>query len=66
MYLPPACLIIYTLRDTIIPLVRRPSHLYNAGTEHVEFSPTRQMLLAPSVRRREAFGESHEAGAAAY
>ena len=29
------------------------------GTEHFGFSPTRQALLAPSVSRREVFGESH-------
>ena len=39
---------------------RRPSHPYNAGTEHVGFSPTRQTLLAPSAKRREVFGESRE------
>ena len=38
----------------------RPSHLYCAGTEHVRFSPTRQIMLAPSVKRREVFGEQHE------
>ena len=38
----------------------RPSHLCNAGTEHVGFSPTRQTLRAPSAKRREVFGESHE------
>ncbi|CAN0422214.1 unnamed protein product, partial [Laminaria digitata] len=38
----------------------RPSHPYNAGTEHVGFSPTRQTSLAPSAMRREVFGESHE------
>ena len=38
----------------------RPSHSYYAGTEHVEFSPTRKTLLAPSAKRREVFGESHE------
>ena len=38
----------------------RPSHPYYAGTEHVGFSPTRQTLLAPSAKRREVFGESHE------
>ena len=38
----------------------RPLHPYNAGTEHVGFSPTRQALLAPSTKRREAFHESHE------
>ena len=31
-----------------------------AGTEHVGFSPTRQTLLEPSVKRREVFDESHE------
>ena len=38
----------------------RPSHPYNAGTEHVGFSPTRQTLPAPSAKRREVIGESHE------
>ena len=38
----------------------RPLHTYNAGTEHVGFSPTRQTLLAPSAKRLEEFGESHE------
>ena len=38
----------------------RPSHPYNAGTKHFGFSPTRQTLLAPSVKRREVLGESHE------
>ena len=38
----------------------RPSHPHNAGTENVGFSPTRQALLAPSSKRREVFGESHE------
>ena len=28
----------------------RPSHSYNAGIEHVEFSPTRQTLRAPSAK----------------
>ena len=37
-----------------------PSHLYYARTEHVEFPPTRQTLLAPSAKRREVFGEPHE------
>ena len=31
-----------------------------ARTEHVGFSPTRQISLAPSAKRREVFGESHE------
>ena len=35
-------------------------HPYDAGTEHVGFSPTRQALLAPSPKRREVLGESHE------
>ena len=43
----------------------RPSHPYYAGTEHVGFSPTRETLLAPSTKRREVFGESHE-GRTAY
>ena len=38
----------------------RPSHPYYAGTEHVGFSPTRQTLLAPSAKRREVFGQSHD------
>ena len=29
----------------------RPSHLYNAGTEHVGVSSTGQALLAPSAKR---------------
>ena len=33
---------------------------YYAATEHVEFSPTRQTLLAPNAKRREVFGVSHE------
>ena len=33
---------------------------YHAGTEHVGFSPTRQALFAPSEKRREVSGESHE------
>ena len=38
-----------------------PSLPYIAGTEHVGLSPTRLTLaLAPSAKRREAFGESHE------
>ena len=36
----------------------RLSHLYNAGKEHVGFSPTRQAFLAPSAKRREVFVES--------
>ena len=43
-----------------------PSHPCNAGTEHVGISPTRQTLLAPSVKCREVFGESHEGEAASY
>ena len=35
----------------------RPSHPYNAVTEHVGFSPTRPTLLA---KRREVLSESHE------
>ena len=39
----------------------RPSHPHNAGTEHAGFSPTWQkLLLAPSAKRREVSGESHE------
>ena len=38
----------------------RLSHPCNAVTEHVGFSPTRKALLAPSAKRREVFGESHE------
>ena len=36
-----------------------PSHPYNAGTEDVGFSPTRQAFLAPCAKNREVFGESH-------
>ena len=38
----------------------RPSHPYNAGTEHSGCSPTGQALLAPSAKRREGSGEPHE------
>ena len=38
----------------------RPLHPLNARTEHVGFSPTRQALLAPSAKRRDVSGESHE------
>ena len=37
----------------------RPSHPCNTGTEHVRLPPTRQILIAPSAKRREVFGESH-------
>ncbi|CAN0262660.1 unnamed protein product [Laminaria digitata] len=37
----------------------RPSHPYTAGTEHVGFC-TDQADIAPSTKRRELFGESHE------
>ena len=40
----------------------KPSHPYNAGTEHVGFSPTRQALRAPSAKRREVFVESQRGG----
>ena len=43
-----------------VVLSRKPSHPYFAGTEHVGFSPTRQNLLAPTAKRREVFGVSHE------
>ena len=43
-----------------------PSPPYNAGTEHVGFSPTRHALLAPSVKRRGVLGESHIMRAASY
>ena len=45
----------------VVVIDHRPSHPYYAGTEYVGFSPTRQTLLAPSEKRREVFGESHEA-----
>ena len=38
----------------------RPSHPCNAGMEDVGFTLTRQTLLAPSAKRREVLGESHE------
>ena len=39
------------------PYGHGPSPLYNAGTEHVGFSPTRQILLTPRAKCREVFGE---------
>ena len=38
----------------------------DARTEHVVFSPTRKTLLAPSAKRREVSGESHERWTASY
>ena len=40
----------------------RPSHPYNAGTEHVGFSQTRQALLVYQARSavRWVFGKLHE------
>ena len=50
---------VYSIRDmysiscmAVVVKDHRPSHPYNAGTEHVEFSPTRQTLLARSAVRR--------------
>ena len=40
------------LHVSSVKTMHRPSHSYNAETEHVEFSPTRQALLAPSCARR--------------
>ena len=45
-------------RSRMIIYPRTP--LYNTGTGHVGFPPTRQALLAPSAKRREVFGESRE------
>ena len=41
-------------------IVIRPSNPYNAGTEHVRFSPARKESPAPSAKRRKVFGESHK------
>ena len=41
-------------------MTRDPSIPTMPGREHVGFSPTRQTMLAPSEKRREMFGESHE------
>ena len=41
---------------------RRSSHLYDAGTEHVEFSLTRLTLRAASAKIRDTFGKSHVGG----
>ena len=43
-----------------------PLHPYNAGTEHVGFSSTRQTLLAPSAKRCEVFSELHGGQATSY
>ena len=37
-------------------IINRPEHPYNAETEDVGFSPTRQTFLARSVKPREVFG----------
>ena len=42
----------------------RPKHPYSAGAEHVVFTSTRQMLLAPIAKRREVLGESPRGRAA--
>ena len=44
----------------------RPSHRYNAATEDIGFSSTRQTLPATSAKRREVLGESHEGLPASY
>ena len=45
----------------------RPSHPYNAGAEHVEFTRNRQLrVYVSSAKRREALGESHEGSAASF
>ena len=51
---------VFTYGRSGMTIAIRPLHPYNAGTNHVGFSPTRHTLLAPSARRREVFGESHE------
>ena len=37
----------YSISCMAAVIDHRPLHLYNAGTEHVGLSPTRQALLAP-------------------
>ena len=54
------CRLLLEKKKTVVVYDPRPSHPYNAGTEYVGFSPTRQTLPAPSAKRREVFGESHE------
>ena len=39
---------------------------YNAGTEHVGFSPTRQTLLAPNAKHHEMLVELREGCAVSY
>ena len=51
---------VYLLSCMAVMYYHTPSHPYNAGTEHVGVSPTRQTSLAPSTKRGEVFGESHE------
>ena len=47
-------------RDVLDLMHGRNLHPYNSGTEHAGFSPTRQTLLAPSAKRCELSGGSHE------
>ena len=53
-------------RDVLDPMHGRsrmtidPITSLQCRTEHVGFSPARQTLLAPSAKRREVSGESHE------
>ena len=45
----------------------RPSHPYDAGAGHVEFSPTRDdSVFAASAKRGQVFGESREGWVAPY
>ena len=45
----------------------RPSHPYNAGTEHVGFHPPGRHCLHQAAKHRKVFGESHgRVGVAAF
>ena len=44
---------------TVVVSDHRLLHPYDAVTEHVGFSSTRQTLLAPNVKTREVLREPH-------
>lgn len=48
----------------VVSYERRPSHTYNADTERIGFTPTRQTSRDPREKRLDVFGEPHEGRAA--
>lgn len=50
---------VYSCHASLWSYGLKRSHPYIAGTQHVEFRPTKQILVAPIAKRREGLGESH-------